>query len=227
MHIVIAGNIGSGKTTLTKMLAKHYDWTPQFEVVKENPYLSDYYNDIQRWSFPLEVFFLKERFRDMLRIAASEKTVIQDRSIFEGVHIFVRNNFEQGNMSDRDYDTFMELFEQIVNILPTPDLMIYLKASTTHLVKNIQKRGRDYEQQMRLDYLRGLNERYDDFIYNTYHGKVLTINVDDLDYEHNPADFRGITEKIDSLLYGLFPMGGNEDGNGNPSPGTFAGATIL
>lgn len=215
MHIVIAGNIGSGKTTLTKMLAKHYDWTPQFEVVKENPYLSDYYNDIQRWSFPLEVFFLKERFRDMLKIASSEKTIIQDRSIFEGVHIFVRNNFEQGNMSDRDYETFMELFEQIVNILPTPDLMIYLKASTTHLVKNIQKRGRDYEQQMRLDYLRGLNDRYDEFIYNTYHGKVLTINVDNLDYEHNATDFRGITEKIDSLLYGLFPMNESQDANEN------------
>lgn len=214
MHIVIAGNIGSGKTTLTRMLASHYNWVPQFEVVKDNPYLSDYYTDIQRWSFPLEVFFLKERFRDMLKIASSEKTVIQDRSIFEGVHIFVRNNYEQGNMSHRDYETFMELFDQIVSILPTPDLMIYLKASTTHLVSNIQKRGRDFEQQMRLDYLRGLNERYDDFIYNNYHGKVLTINVDNLDFEHNPSDFRGITEKIDSLIYGLFPIG-NDDNSAN------------
>lgn len=206
MHIAIAGNIGSGKTTLTGMLAKHYQWTPQFETVRENPYLDDYYSDIRRWSFPMEVFFLKERFRDMLAIAQSEKTIIQDRSIFEGVHVFVRNNYEQGNMTDRDYETFMELFDQIVTILPLPDLMIYLRADIQHLVKNIQKRGRGCEQQIQLDYLKGLNKNYDDFIYNKYKGRVLTIDVNDLDYEHNTEDFRAITDKIDPLVSGFFPL---------------------
>lgn len=206
MHIAIAGNIGSGKTTLTGMLAKHYQWTPQFETVRENPYLDDYYSDIRRWSFPMEVFFLKERFRDMLAIAQSEKTIIQDRSIFEGVHVFVRNNYEQGNMTDRDYETFMELFDQIVTILPLPDLMIYLRADIQHLVKNIQKRGRGCEQQIQLDYLKGLNKNYDDFIYNKYKGRVLTIDVNNLDYEHNTEDFRTITDKIDPLVSGFFPL---------------------
>ena len=143
MHIAIAGNIGSGKSTLTRMLAKHYGWEPRYEAVEHNPYLEDYYSDIHRWSFNLEVYFLKERFRDMLSIAQSEKTVIQDRTIYEGVYVFMANNKAMGNLSDRDYQTYMELFEQMTTLLRIPDLMIYLRASVPHLVGNIQQRGRD------------------------------------------------------------------------------------
>lgn len=204
MHIAIAGNIGSGKTTLTTMLAHHYGWQPRFEKVVDNPYLADYYKDIARWSFALEVYFLKERFRDTLEIAKSDHTVIQDRSIHEGVHVFTRNNFEQGNMSGRDYETYMELFEQMVDIVGYPDLTIYLKATVPHLVKNIQKRGRDYEQAIPLEYLSGLNKQYEDFIINHYQGKVLTINVDNLDFQHNTKDFAEIVDKIDHQLFNLF-----------------------
>lgn len=206
MHIVVAGNIGSGKTTLTRMLAEHYGWVPHYEVVKENPYLDDYYKDIKRWSFNMEIFYLKERFRDILEIRKDTKTIIQDRSIYEGVYVFVRNNYEQGNMSEKDYQTFMELFEQLVEIAKTPDLMIYLKADINHLVGNIQKRGRECEQVIQIDYLKGLNTRYDDFIYNKYKGRTLTIDVNNLDYEHNKKDFAIITNQIDALIYGLFPL---------------------
>lgn len=204
MHIAIAGNIGSGKTTLTKMLARHYDWEPRFESVARNPYLSDYYKDISRWSFNLEVFFLKERFKDILDIAQAEKTIIQDRTIFEGVHVFTVNNYEQGNLSRRDFETYMELFDQLMSIVRLPDLMIYLRASVPHLVQNIQRRGRDYEQGMQIEYLQGINERYDDFIFNKYKGRVLVVDVDEIDYEHNPADFEAITSRIDAELFGLF-----------------------
>ena len=180
MHIAIAGNIGSGKSTLTRMLAKHYGWEPRFEAVEHNPYLEDYYSDIHRWSFNLEVYFLKERFRDMLSIAQSDQTVIQDRTIYEGVYVFMANNKAMGNLSDRDYQTYMELFEQMTTLLRIPDLMIYLRASVPHLVGNIQQRGRDYEQTIQLEYLQNLNERYDDFIYNRYKGRVMTIDKDDL-----------------------------------------------
>lgn len=206
MHIAIAGNIGSGKTTLTKMLAKHYGWEARFEKVVDNPYLADYYKDIKRWSFNLEVFFLKERFKDVLAIRQCEKTVIQDRSIFEGVYVFAKNNHDQGTISDLDYETYMELFANMVSIVKEPDLMIYLRSSIEHLVSNIQKRGRDYEQTIQIDYLKGLNQRYEDFIRNHYKGRVLVVDVNNLDYEHNPKDFREITDKIDNLLYGLFPF---------------------
>ena len=204
MYIAIAGNIGSGKTTLTRMLARHYGWEPKFESVVDNPYLEDFYKDICRWSFNLEVFFLKRRFMDILDIARSQNTIIQDRSIFEGVYVFVANNYAQGNLSQRDFDTFMNLFEQMMGLVPKPELMIYLKASLPHLFANIQKRGRDYEQTIRIDYLQGLNERYEDFIGNKYKGKVLVIDKDPLDFEHNPLDFRCITDKIDQQLFGLF-----------------------
>ncbi len=206
MHIAIAGNIGCGKTTLTNLLAKHYGWLPKFEAVSYNPYLEDYYRDIPRWSFNMEVFFLKERFKDILEISRTEQTVIQDRSIYEGVYVFVANNYRMGHLSDRDYRAYMELFSLMTDIVRYPDLMIYLKASIPHLVSNIQKRGRDYEQTIQLDYLKGLNSLYDDFINHQYKGRVLTIEVDHMDYEHNPQDFKQITEKIDALLYGLFPM---------------------
>ncbi len=204
MHIAIAGNIGAGKTTLTQMLAKHYAWEAQFEPVCINPYLEDYYNDIPRWSFCLETYFLKERFKNVLQIAKTDKTIIQDRSIFEGVYVFVQNNYDMGNLSDRDYNTYMELFRLMMSLTPYPNLMIYLRKSVPALVAQIQKRGREYEQTIQLDYLTGLNQRYDDFIFNKYQGKVLVINSDELDFQHNPTDFQFITNKIDAQLFGLF-----------------------
>ena len=206
MHIVIAGNIGSGKTTLTRMLAKHYGWIPKYEPVMENPYLEDYYKDLKRWSFNTEVFFLKERFRHMLEINILTETTIQDRGIYEGVYIFAANNHRQGHMTDKDYHTYMELFGLMTDIVHYPDLMIYLKASIPHLVRNIQKRGRECEQSMALEYLKGVNDLYDQFITQAYKGRVLTIEVDGMDYEHSEQDFMQITNKIDELLYGLFPL---------------------
>ncbi len=204
MHIAIAGNIGSGKSTLTRMLARHYGWEPRFEAVDHNPYLEDYYRDIHRWSFNLEVYFLKERFRDLLAINEADHTVIQDRTIYEGVHVFVANNKAMGHLSDRDYDTYIELFEQMMSLVRVPDLMIYLRASVPHLVGNIQNRGRDYEQTIQLDYLQNLNERYDDFICHKYPGRVMTIEKDNLDFLHRPKDFARIVDRIDRTLFGLF-----------------------
>lgn len=204
MHIAIAGNIGSGKTTLTTLLAKHYGWIPHFEAVDYNPYLEDYYKDIPRWSLNLEVFFLKERFKDLLAIAKSENTIIQDRSIYEGVYVFTATNKAMGNLSDRDFDTYMGLFESMMMIVKYPDLMIYLRASVPHLVANIQKRGRDYEQTMPLDYLTNLNDRYEDFIFNKYKGKVLVVDVDNIDFQHNPRELARIVDKVDANLFGLF-----------------------
>lgn len=176
MHIVIAGNIGSGKTTLTKMLAKHYGWDLRLESVTYNPYLEDYYKDMNRWALNLEVYFLKERFRDLLEIRKTDKPIIQDRSIYEGVYIFTANNHDMGNMSDRDFDTYMGLFKSMMMVAKEPDLMVYLKASVPHLVDNIHKRGRGYEQNMRLDYLKNLNDRYDKFFQRQYKGKKITID---------------------------------------------------
>ncbi len=205
MHIAVAGNIGSGKSTLTRMLARHYGWEARFEAVDHNPYLEDYYRDIHRWSFNLEVYFLKERFRDLIEIAKSDHTIVQDRSIFEGVYVFMQNNKAMGHLSDRDYETYMELFEQMMSVVHYPDLMIYLRASVPHLVGNIQKRGRDYEQTMKLEYLENLNRRYDEFIYKLYKGRVMVIEKDELDYQNNPKDFARIVDRIDSTLFGLFP----------------------
>ena len=205
MYIAIAGNIGSGKSTLTRMLARHYRWEPRFESVDHNPYLEDYYGDISRWAFNLEVYFMKERLRDLISIQQSSQTVIQDRTIFEGVYVFMQNNYETGRLSERDYATCMELFEQMLQTVRLPDLMIYLRASVPHLVSNIQRRGRDYELTIQLEYLDNLNRRYDEFISNHYQGRVMTIDKDNLDFEHVPQDFSSITDKIDSLLFGLFP----------------------
>ena len=204
MHIAVAGNIGSGKSTLTNLLARHYGWEPRLEAVEGNPYLEDYYHDIHRWSFNLEVYFLKERFRDLIAISQTGHTIIQDRTIYEGVYVFMENNKAMGNLSDRDYETYMELFEQMMSMVKLPDLMIYLRASVPHLVSNIQKRGRDYEQAIQLDYLQNLNERYDDFIYNKYQGKVMTVEKDNLDFLNNPHDLAKIIDRIDANLFGLF-----------------------
>lgn len=204
MHIGIAGNIGSGKTTLTRMLAQHYGWTPRYESVTHNPFLEDYYKDIPRWSFNLEVYFLTQRFKDVMEIARSSETIIQDRTIFEGVYVFVANNVAQGNLSKRDFDAYMDLFNVMMQMVKLPDLLIYLKCSIPHLVAQIQKRGRDYEQTMSLEYLSGLNNRYEEFIGKEYKGDVLTIDADNLDFENRPEDFASITDRIDARLFGLF-----------------------
>lgn len=203
MHIGIAGNIGSGKTTLTQMLADHYGWTPKFESVTYNPYLEDYYKDIPRWSYNLETYFLAQRFRDVLEIAKSDQVVIQDRTLFEGVYIFVANNLEMGNLSQRDYDTYMQLFDLMMSMVKLPDLLIYLKSDVPHLVAKIRKRGREYEQSISLDYLAGLNRRYEEWIAG-YKGKILTIDANEMDFKNNPEDFAYITDKIDAELFGLF-----------------------
>lgn len=186
------------------MLARHYRWEARYESVEGNPYLEDYYRDIQRWSFNLEIYFLKERFRDLLAIQQSERTVIQDRTIFEGVYVFMQNNHDMGQLSDRDYNTYMELFSQMIQMVQLPDLMIYLRASVPHLVGNIQQRGRNYEQTMKLDYLESLNQRYDEFIFNSYKGRIMVVDKDPLDFEHRPKDFAQIVDRIDSTLFGLF-----------------------
>ena len=203
MHIGIAGNIGSGKTTLTRMLSEHYGWTPKYAAVTYNPYLEDYYKDIKRWSFNLEVYFLQQRFKDVLEIASSDDVIIQDRTIFEGVYIFVANNKAMGNLSDRDYETYMDLFKLMMSLVKAPDLLIYLRSSVPHLVSQIQKRGREYEKSIELDYLEGLNNRYEQWI-SEYPGRVLTIDADGLDFQNRPEDFALITDKIDAELFGLF-----------------------
>lgn len=205
MHIGIAGNIGSGKTTLTRMLSEHYGWTPKYEAVTYNPYIEDYYKDLRRWAFNVEIYYLEHRFNDLLEIERSKETIVQDRTIFEGVYIFVANNHDLGNMSDRDYETYMYLFNSMMSTVKFPDLLIYLRSSVPHLVYQVEKRGREYEKSMTLDYLKGLNDRYEKFINEDYKGKVLTFDVDDMDFENNPDDFAKITDRIDSELYGLFP----------------------
>ncbi|MBF1587104.1 MAG: deoxynucleoside kinase, partial [Prevotella sp.] len=199
-------NIGSGKTTHTECLAHHYGWIPKYEAVDYNPYLEDYYKDIPRWSFNMEVFFLKERFKDLLTLAKSsgKETFVQDRSIYEGVYVFTENNYQMGNLSARDFHTYMELFESMTHILHYPDLMIYLRSSVSNLVKNIQKRGRDYEQQMPLEYLERLNQLYEEFVFQKYQGKVMVVEVDTLDFLRNKKDFSGIIDQIDAHLFGLF-----------------------
>ena len=204
MHIAIAGNIGSGKSTLTQLLARHYGWEPRYEAVATNPYLEDYYRDIPRWSFNMEVFFLKERFRDLIAISQAQHTIIQDRSIFEGVYVFMENNRDMGNLSDRDYETFMELFQQMMSVVKLPDLLIYLRASVPHLVGNIQQRGRNYEQTIQLEYLENLNRRYEKFI-RDYKGRLMIIDKDPLDFKNNPKNFAKIVDQIDRTLFGLFP----------------------
>jgi deoxyadenosine/deoxycytidine kinase len=205
MYIAIAGNIGSGKSTLTKMLARHYHWEPRFETVDSCPYMEDYYRDIRRWSFNLEVYFLKERLRDLLAIQQAQHTVIQDRTIFEGVYVFMQNNYDMGHLSERDYNTYMELFRQMMQLVKLPDLLIYLRASVPHLVGNIQQRGRSYEQTISLEYLESLNRRYEHFVNNDYHGRVIILDKDHLDFQHRPQDLAQVIDRIDQTLFGLFP----------------------
>ena len=201
MYIGIAGNIGCGKTTLTELLAKHYGWEPRYETVVNNPYMDDYYKDLRRWSFAMEVFFLKERFKDVIGFAESENIVIQDRTLHEGV--FTANNYEQGNMSDRDFETYMELYEIMMEKVKLPDLMIYIRSTVPNLISQIGKRGRECEQTIRIDYLTGLNERYEEWIKN-YKGRLIIVDGDTQKFESDTEAFRKITDQIDAMLYGLF-----------------------
>lgn len=203
MHIGIAGNIGAGKTTLTRLLSQHYGWIPKYESVTYNPYLEDYYSDIKRWSYNLETYFLAQRFRDLVEISSSDQVIIQDRTLMEGVNIFVTNNLRMGNLSQRDYDTYMQLYDLMMGMVSQPDLLIYLRSSIEGIVRKIQKRGRDYEQSLSVEYLGNLNKLYEDWI-ASYKGKVLVFDADNLDFENNPQDFASITDRIDAELYGLF-----------------------
>ena len=203
MHIAIAGNIGCGKTTLTRMLAKRYGWTPKFESVDHNPYLEDFYGDMKRWSFNLQIYFLNTRFKDVVEISRSSDTIVQDRTIYEDACIFAPNIHAMGNMSDRDFQTYSDLFALMMSLVHKPDLMIYLRSSIPHLISKIQKRGREYEQSIQIDYLTGLNDRYETWIAN-YDGELLIIDADTIDFENNPQDFQFITDQIDARLFGLF-----------------------
>ncbi|MCR5139325.1 MAG: deoxynucleoside kinase [Bacteroidaceae bacterium] len=205
MHIAIAGNIGCGKTTLTNMLAKRYGWTPRFESVENNPYLADYYEDMARWSFNLQIYFLNKRFQDVVEISRCKDTIVQDRTIFEDARIFAPNLHDMGLMSDRDFANYSELFDLMMSLVGKPDLLIYIRASIPHLIAQIQKRGRDYEQGIRIDYLNGLNERYENWI-ASYEGRLLVVDGDNLDFQNNPRDFQSITDQIDAELFGLFAV---------------------
>ena len=203
MHIAIAGNIGCGKTTLTHMLARRYGWTPRFESVEHNPYLADYYEDMSRWAFNLQIYFLNKRFQDVVEISESKETIVQDRTIFEDARIFAPNLHDMGFMSDRDFDTYSELFDLMMSLVGNPDLLIYIRASIPHLIAQIQKRGRAYEQGMRLDYLAGLNQRYEDWI-ASYDGPLMIVDGDNLDFQHDPYAFQTITDQIEARVFGLF-----------------------
>ena len=204
MHIASAGNIGSGKTTLTKMLAAHYGWTPKFESVDFNPYLADFYEDMERWSFNLQIYFLNKRFQDVVEISKHKEVIIQDRTIYEDARIFAPNLHAMGLMSTRDFENYSDLFDLMMSLVNPPDLMIYLRSSIPNLIAQIQKRGREYERSIRIDYITGLNQRYDDWIQN-YKSRLLIIDVDNIKFENKPEDFQYITDKIDAELYGLFP----------------------
>lgn len=206
MHIAIAGNIGSGKTTLTKLLAARYGWTPRFEPVDNNPYLEDFYHDMNRWSFNLQVYFLNKRFKEVVEISKSTDTIIQDRTIYVDACIFAPNLHDQGYMSDRDFKNYTDLFNLMMSLVKKPQLMIYIRSSIPTLVKHIEKRGRDYEKSIRIDYLTGLQKRYDDWL-STYDGELITIDGDKINFEDSKEDFRKITDMIDASLYGLFPIG--------------------
>lgn len=204
MHIAVAGNIGAGKTTLTRQLSRHYGWLPNYEDVDDNPYLDDFYEDMKRWSFNLQVYFLKSRLNQILKIRESGDDVIQDRTIFEDAYIFAPNLFEMGLMTKRDFSNYTELFDMMIKLIDPPDLLIYLRASVPKLVEQIQKRGREFEKSIRLDYLKALNERYEAFISGYTLGKILVIDVDNNNFAENAKDLRMVIDKIDANLHGLF-----------------------
>ena len=204
MHIAIAGNIGAGKTTLTGLLAKHYNWATHFEDVDENPYLLDFYDEMQRWSFNLQIYYLNSRFTQTQEIRNSSKTVIQDRTIYEDAYIFAPNLHSMGLMTTRDFENYFSLFNLLESFVSAPDLLIYLRASVSKLVENIQTRGREYEESIRLDYLKRLNERYEAWISTYDKGKLLIIDVDSNQFNENQEDLGEIISKVDAELHGLF-----------------------
>ncbi|MGC1633750.1 MAG: deoxynucleoside kinase [Gelidibacter sp.] len=204
MHVAIAGNIGAGKTTLTKLLAKHYRWEPQLEDVVDNPYLDDFYNQMERWSFNLQVYFLNSRFRQVMQIHESGRDIIQDRTIYEDSHIFAPNLHAMGLMTNRDFENYRALFELMETFVQGPDLLIYLRSSIPNLVKQIHSRGREYENSISIDYLSRLNERYEAWITGYNKGKLLIIDVDNLDFVANPEDLGSIITTIDAEIHGLF-----------------------
>ncbi|HNW52156.1 MAG TPA: deoxynucleoside kinase [Prolixibacteraceae bacterium] len=204
MHIAVAGNIGAGKTTLTTLLAKHYNWNPNYETVDDNPYLDDFYNDMQRWSFNLQIYFLNTRFKQIVDIRKSGDTVIQDRTIYEDAEIFAPNLHDMGLMSTRDFENYRSLFYLMTEVIQPPDLLIYLRASVPTLVNQIQIRGRAYEESIRLDYLKMLNERYELWISKYTDSKLLIFNVDDLDFQNNPEDLSKVIDRVDAHVFGLF-----------------------
>ncbi len=204
MHIAIAGNIGAGKTTITTLLAKQYGWEPHYEDVDTNPYLASFYEDMQRWSFNLQIYFLNSRFRQIINFRQSGKDIVQDRTIYEDAHIFAPNLHAMGLMSSRDFDNYSKLFELMSTFIQPPDLLIYLRAEVPTLVSQIQKRGRDYEESIRIDYLQRLNERYEAWI-STYNlGKLMIMDVDNRNFAENPADLELLINKINAELFGLF-----------------------
>ncbi|WP_291869269.1 deoxynucleoside kinase [Maribacter sp.] len=204
MHIAIAGNIGAGKTTLTRLLAKHYQWEPHFEEVADNPYLDDFYNQMERWSFNLQIYFLNSRYRQILEIRESGKSIIQDRTIYEDAHIFAPNLHAMGLMTNRDFKNYSSLFELMETLVQPPDLLIYLRSSIPNLVSQIHKRGRDYENSISIDYLSRLNERYEAWAHKYNKGKLLIVDVDNLDFVDEPEDLGTIINKIDAEINGLF-----------------------
>ncbi|NCB98585.1 MAG: deoxynucleoside kinase [Bacteroidia bacterium] len=204
MHIAIAGNIGSGKTTLTRLLSKHYNWDAKYEDVDENPYLADFYNDMQRWSFNLQVYFLKERFKGIVEIQKSLNNVVQDRTIYEDARIFASNLHAMGLMSSRDFENYNSLFDLMLSLVKAPDLLIYLRSSIPNLVSQIHKRGREYESGIRIDYLSGLNDRYEKWIEGYKDGKVLIVDVDENKFEDRPEDLSIVIDRIEAQLHGLF-----------------------
>ncbi len=205
MHIAIAGNIGSGKTTLTRLLAKRYGWTPRFEPVDNNPYLADFYADMKRWAFNTQIYFLNKRFKEVVEISQSSETIIQDRTIFEDARIFAPNLHAQGMMSDRDFENYTDLFELMISLVKLPDLMIYIRSTIPTLVAQIQKRGREYEQGIRIDYLEGLGRRYEEWI-STYKGNLIIVDGDTVKFGESAEDLQKVTDMIDAKLFGLFPL---------------------
>lgn len=204
MHVAVAGNIGAGKTTLTALLAKHYGWTPNYETVEGNPYLNDFYNDMQRWSFNLQVYFLNTRFKQIVEIQKMKETVIQDRTIFEDAEIFAPNLLDMGLMSHRDFENYHSLYQLMEGLISPPDLLIYLRASVPTLVRQIQKRGREYEASIRLDYLQMLNDRYEMWINKYKSNNALIINVDEIDFSNSAEELSKVIDKIDAQIHGLF-----------------------